>query len=346
MILTDIMCWRYPFDVFKCGKCPECLQDKRREWSLRLQLHTIYSNEKPFFCHLTYDNKHVPVNLYGQLTLQKSDLQLFLKRLRSNLKKFYENEKIEFKSLKYFIAGEYGPNGTHRPHYHCIIFGLPEIFSEDEKRFFISKAWQNGDVRKKSCTLKSMSQIHYTTKYVINFEQQFRHKEKPFKICSSGLGLPFVEFALRNNLYNKELQQKFKCVFAVRNGKKFPVYWRDEYPLIISQYDVKVNPLLANFRDFVEISHFVNGKMKTKRYPLPRYFQDKLYTEDFRAALAVVKKFKLQQKNSDYFFDYHESDKFSDKPMWKQLKQSYWEKVKKTKKDKDFKKNINDFLND
>ena len=124
------MCFRYPFDVFKCGKCPECLEDSRRDWSVRLQLHTFFSGETPYFCHLTYDNKHVPVNEFGNLTLSRKDVQHFIMRLRKNvflynLKKYGKKENFpeDIKRIKYFLSAEYGPNGSHRPHYHCVIFG-------------------------------------------------------------------------------------------------------------------------------------------------------------------------------------------------------------------------------
>ena len=51
------------------------------------------------------------------MTLQKSDLQKFFKRLR---KKTHEK-------ISYYAVGEYGDN-TQRPHYHIILFNaIPRI---------------------------------------------------------------------------------------------------------------------------------------------------------------------------------------------------------------------------
>jgi hypothetical protein len=57
---------------------------------------------------LTYDPEHLP----DYHNLDHRDFQLFMKRLRKNTGK-----KISF-----FMCGEYG-DGTHRPHFHVILFG-------------------------------------------------------------------------------------------------------------------------------------------------------------------------------------------------------------------------------
>lgn len=78
-------------------------------------------HEYNYFVTLTYDDMHVPHSSYidertgeicESLTLVKSDLQKFFKRLRKH--------KGE---LRYYACGEYGGH-TMRPHYHAIIFGL------------------------------------------------------------------------------------------------------------------------------------------------------------------------------------------------------------------------------
>ncbi|MDE7431015.1 MAG: hypothetical protein K2N34_03755, partial [Lachnospiraceae bacterium] len=85
---------------FKCGSCPECLQEKSSKWALR----AVYeSREHAFNCMVTltyddyiYDSKG---NIVGERVSDKSvdkrDVQLFLKRLR----KWYSSvtdEKIKY----------------------------------------------------------------------------------------------------------------------------------------------------------------------------------------------------------------------------------------------------------
>lgn len=113
----------FPGELIKCGKCEGCRIDKSREWANRLLLEKeYYSDDQCWFVTLTYDEEHVPRSMYGSLetgeatpvlTLDKRDLQLFMKRLRKNSKS----------QIRFFGCGEYGPQ-TMRPHYHVILFGL------------------------------------------------------------------------------------------------------------------------------------------------------------------------------------------------------------------------------
>lgn len=92
--------------MLPCGRCDSCIEDRSRSWAMRCVLEAS-QYEANSFITLTY--KTVP-----DTGLVKKDLQLFFKRLR---KKFGSG-------IRYFACGEYGTSltGTHRPHYHAIIF--------------------------------------------------------------------------------------------------------------------------------------------------------------------------------------------------------------------------------
>ena len=138
----------------KCGKCLECLKEKRREMITRLK-DELKIRKNGYFITLTYDEQH-------KRNLNKRDIQLFLKRLR-------KKEKI-----RYFYVGELGEK-TERPHYHMIIFGnLPEDLKEEKnptkngyKQYnskSIQKIWQNGLIRINKLELPIMA---YITKYMM-----------------------------------------------------------------------------------------------------------------------------------------------------------------------------------
>ncbi|UPW41644.1 replication initiator protein [Peromfec virus RodF8_32] len=106
-----------------CGKCIGCRLSYARQWADRCMLELQY-HQSAWFVTLTYNDEHVPRCMYGDpdtgearpcLTLDRRDVQLFLKRLR---------KAIEPAKIRYFGCAEYGPQ-TWRPHYHMIIFGLP-----------------------------------------------------------------------------------------------------------------------------------------------------------------------------------------------------------------------------
>lgn len=75
---------------------------------MRLHLES-FAHERNSFITLTYDEDHIP---YAD-SLQKLDLQLFLKRLRHHVRPT---------RFRYYGVGEYGGK-FDRPHYHAIIFG-------------------------------------------------------------------------------------------------------------------------------------------------------------------------------------------------------------------------------
>ncbi len=109
----------HPKDIMiPCGGCVECRLAKSREWADRMMLELDHS-KTAVFVTLTYRPDCVPVTMLDDndepiLTLDKRDVQLFLKRLR---------KRFEPREIRYYLCGEYGDT-TQRPHYHAIIYGL------------------------------------------------------------------------------------------------------------------------------------------------------------------------------------------------------------------------------
>lgn len=103
----------YPGSIaIPCGHCIGCRLDYSRSWADRMMLELDHT-KKAIFITLTYNNDHVPFTAdentgeFGVLSLDKTDLQKFFKRLR----KRYSDKEIRF-----YAAGEYGSN-TQRPQY-------------------------------------------------------------------------------------------------------------------------------------------------------------------------------------------------------------------------------------
>lgn len=103
--------------VVACGKCFECKVKKSIEWSYRI-MDEVSLHKDNCFLSLTYNDANLP----DGASLERSDLTLFIKRLRKRV------EPIKF---KVFYAGEYG-DLKGRPHYHVILFG----WSPPDKYFF------------------------------------------------------------------------------------------------------------------------------------------------------------------------------------------------------------------
>lgn len=94
-----------------CGYCIGCRLDKSRTWAIRI-MHEASMHPFNSFVTLTYQDEYLPVAPTGCLTVDKTDLQKFFKRLRKSL---------GAKKIRYYAVSEYGDQ-TGRPHYHAIIF--------------------------------------------------------------------------------------------------------------------------------------------------------------------------------------------------------------------------------
>lgn len=154
-----------------CGKCISCRRRYAAVWSDRLMLE-LENHEEACFLTLTYDDDHIfkvdsnyiECSDHPLYSLNKRDLQLFLKRLR----KYLEPKKIRF-----FACGEYGDR-TFRPHYHMILFGWrPSDLVEFRRNFQgdvlylsdeLAKIWRNGHVIVGNVTQQS---CRYVARYVM-----------------------------------------------------------------------------------------------------------------------------------------------------------------------------------
>lgn len=96
-----------------CGGCIGCRLDKAQQWSIRM-MHEMQCHDEGCFITLTYNNENLPEDR----SLSKDELQKFFKLLRMHLVR-----KHKGKEVRYYACGEYGSNGTIRPHYHAILFG-------------------------------------------------------------------------------------------------------------------------------------------------------------------------------------------------------------------------------
>lgn len=173
-----------------CGKCPTCLQSRSNSWLVRL-IEEDKIAQTAYFVTLTYTEDTVPISDARLRTLQKSDFQNFVKRLRKISSRILEtrNGINCVGSIRYYCAGEYGEK-FQRPHYHAIIFNATEAN--------IRRAWQLsletiGDV---DVVPNSDAAMAYTLKYLHKgriipaFKGDDRLPE--FSLMSKGLGISYL----------------------------------------------------------------------------------------------------------------------------------------------------------
>lgn len=161
-----------------CGKCPQCMKRRVSAWSFRL-MHEEKHAMSAHFLTLTYSTNHVPITRNGFMTLDKTDVQRWMKRLRK------EVALISQVPVKYYACGEYGGR-TKRPHYHVILFN---VINER----IIEKTWNIGAVHYGQV---SGASVGYTLKYINKPKKIPLHRNDDrimeFSLMSKGLGASYV----------------------------------------------------------------------------------------------------------------------------------------------------------
>lgn len=195
-----------------CGKCPYCVARRISAWSIRLMQEDRVSLSSHFLT-LTYDTRHIPITRNGFMSVNKRDVQLFIKRLR----------KIQpagnDKPIKYFLAAEYGGR-TNRPHYHIILFnGEVGTFAQ---------AWQLGHIHYGTV---SGASVGYTLKYMSKQQRIPAHRnddrEPEFRLMSKGLGASYITDKMKR-WHHADIENRMYC--NLLDGKKvsMPRYYKDK----------------------------------------------------------------------------------------------------------------------
>ena len=192
-------------ESFPCGKCYNCLQRRVAGWSFRLQQEEKGA-ASAFFITLTYDIEHVPITENKWMTLNKADIQKWLKRLRKAHYK-YATEGYKDLKLKYYLCGEYGTK-SDRPHYHVILFNADLAVMLDKK---LARQVELGNLEldgQSPMQIESWTQGHvtigrvetgsilYTLKYMSKPSRIPKHNQddrsKEFANMSKGLGKSYL----------------------------------------------------------------------------------------------------------------------------------------------------------
>lgn len=149
-----------PIEV-PCSQCIGCRLERSRQWAIRC-VHEASLYEDNCFLTLTYSNDHLP----AFNSLQKSDFQKFMKRLR------FENQG---RNIRYFHCGEYGEQ-FQRPHYHACLFNFDfpdkEHFkTHNGQKYYRSKQlerlWPHGHSMIGAVTFESAAYVaRYITKKI------------------------------------------------------------------------------------------------------------------------------------------------------------------------------------
>ena len=215
-----------------CQQCSVCQKRKVSQWVFRLnEEHKV--SHSAHFVTLTYDPTRVPITEDGKLTLQKRDLQLFIKKIRK------AQSKLTNTKIKYYACGEYG-SVTHRPHYHLILFNLHHTIGSSLTKYWSIRTQDNRDYISNGFVdigpVKSGA-FHYVAGYALKgLKAKINWKagdtrEKEFIFMSQGLGKSY--FVTRHGELTKKaeyLKKNLHGYITIEDGKKvsLPRYYKEK----------------------------------------------------------------------------------------------------------------------
>lgn len=263
--------------------------EKARQWATRI-MHESKMHYTNKFITLTYDNKYLSQNK----SLNKTDITLFLKRLR----KHFSKQNL---TLRFYQCGEYGDK-FNRPHHHLALFvsptenlTLPALLSEPalsehifgdevlirtgEKKLYESKILQS-IWGKGLCSIADLNEetASYIAKYVTKkitgapAKHHYKGRMPEYTTMSRrpGIGKPW------HDLYNQDVKN-IDGVLSKGFILKPPRYYDNLYD--------KIDPLNLKERKekrVAEAKHYTYRELMAKKAVLKQKYKE--YKRSFENA--------------------------------------------------------------
>lgn len=307
-----------------CGFCPQCQLLRQKEWQLRLRYEWKSCKDSGGFCfkeELTYKPDCVPTK-FGFMCFSKRDLQLFLKRLRRNMEYFCKKNGLVCPSIKYFVVCEYGGNGTHRPHYHILIFVYGNSIPVKVFNVMVRNSWQLGLTNNNtgrnakrlwsvdSKIVSSHSGIDYVTKYLF--------KDKAFirNLIQQDNGSVLVDYLSSKLSFDV---RSFLDTEDVREYVKFYYVWKFLNKSIYKEllpFSLKSQGIGIGLCEHLSYADFVNGcyndPLVSRLEVLPRYYYRKLFYDYVSLCRTYVPKKQMFDLNYNKFVNQYLTSDFID----------------------------------
>lgn len=189
-----------------CGHCLLCSQKRANQWAYRCICETR-TNGVPYFVTLTYSEDARPSD-----GVCKQDVQRFIKRLRTNLDRTYGSN-----NLRYVAVSEYTHSVTRRPHYHLLLWNIPDEIARTayHRLKWIEKHWTQptGKYNKDGSPVMSSNGycyvlpclkggVNYVFKYMSKPSNVPDNQNKNFRLNSLGIGKDHINKSLSTYMAN------------------------------------------------------------------------------------------------------------------------------------------------
>ncbi len=198
-----------------CGKCMECMKQKAREWSVRLQ-EEIRTNKSGKMVTLSFSEEAL-IELGRGIKIDgyARDNEMATIGVRRFLERWRKKYGV---SVRHWLITELGQKNTERIHLHGLLF--TSVGKEE-----IEKIWKYGNVYIGDYV--SEKTVNYMVKYVNKVD--VLHKEyKPKMLTSQGMGKNYIDrYDAKGNKYKGN---KTKEGYQTREGVKLalPTYYRNK----------------------------------------------------------------------------------------------------------------------
>lgn len=219
-----------------CGQCDECLRKRARDLYVRAKFEIedcIIKGGSAFMCCLTYDDAHVPTLTFEGKTymvFNKKHVQDFIKRLRTNLDRFYvKNYGTLAPDFKYLATSEFGtdPTRSHRPHIHLDFASAKPISYYAFRKAFVESLVNRRDKKRVfgfiyQCDPLDIKKngISYSCKYILKDQTYSNQNEIIHKLIDFHSHAINQEF---NIIEFPESQEDFfhnKCIRSTKEYKQ------------------------------------------------------------------------------------------------------------------------------
>lgn len=188
-----------------CGRCYECVRKRKMLWQVRI-MSELSVSDCAFFSLISYNEENLP----DPMKYDKPALQLLIKRLRTQLKRYYGNHV----QLKYFIVSEYGEM-KNRLHYHSIWFVNGVFLDRFQWKRLLEDEWKKGFC---SAFYLTNTWASYACKYIQKGYNMIMYSRLGKKAYLDSCGGVFIGD-----------YDTFDIPYYAVRGKSFPIprSWRD-----------------------------------------------------------------------------------------------------------------------
>lgn len=253
-----------------CGKCLVCLYRRSQQWIMRLKATCDAYGYNALFVTLTYNNENLPTYISPVTgcvspVLERLDLRNFIKRLRKNIAIKFGDEAS--KGIKYLAVGEYGSN-TYRPHYHLLIFGLPNF-------------GDNAPVKNKYCYGNELPNAHaFILRCWSPYEHEFGHVQ--VAPVTKGRIVYMSKYLTLSDCCPPEFLEH---IYGMPELKRLCDEYKPFKPFMVCSKGIGIEWLTENMVNFIRTNEQLTYKDVSDKgdvfvKPIPSYLLKKIYSQE------------------------------------------------------------------